>query len=254
MGLGIRNFVRSWWGPLAVIAASVLPVPARALQAAATPQVPFVVGEELVYRATFAGVRAGTARMRVDTIEVIRGRRAYHFVFTIDGGILFRMHDRYDSWIDVETLSSLRHIQNISEGLYKRNTTFEIWPERCEYQKNDEPVLPSVCHPLDDGSFIYAVRTAGLRADETQTNNRYFRPDRNPVVLTGLGVDTVTVGAGTFISIVVRPTIKTGGLFAENTGARVWFSDDANRYPVKVSTKFAKFSVTLSLESVVRPD
>ena len=109
-------------------------------------------------------------------------------------------------------------------------------------------------HPLDDGSFIYAVRIAGVRPGETRSDDRYFRPDRNPVVLTGLGLDTVNVGAGTFVTTVVRPSIKTGGLFAENSDARVWFSDDANRYPVKVKTKFARFSLTLTLDSVVRPD
>ena len=35
---------------------------------------------------------------------------------------------RYDSWIDVQTLSSLRHRQDISEVRYKRKTTYEIYP------------------------------------------------------------------------------------------------------------------------------
>jgi hypothetical protein len=240
---------------LVLIAALALPVPARAWQSATPAPVPFAVGEELVYRASFGGIPAGKARMRVDTIEIVRGRPAYHVTFTVDGGILlFRVHDRYESWIDVETLSSLRHIQRISEGGYHRTTTFEIWPERCEYQKNAEPLQPSVSNPLDDGSFIYAVRVAGVRAGTTQSHDRYFRPDRNPVVLTGLGMDTITVGAGTFVTTVVRPTIKTGGLFAENIGARVWFSDDAKRYPVQVRTKFTKFTITLKLDSIVRRD
>src|SRR5215208_7821137 len=72
--------------------------------------VPYSVGEELTYRASFGGIPAGTARMRVDGIEAVRGRQAYHVVFTIDGGVpFFRVHDRYDSWIDVQTLASLRH-------------------------------------------------------------------------------------------------------------------------------------------------
>src|ERR1700716_158923 len=123
--------------------------------------VPFAVGEELVYRATFGGLPAGTARMRLDGIEFIRGRPAYHVVFAIDGGILlFRVHDRYERWIDVETLASLRHLKQISEGRYKRSTTYEIYPERAEYREGNEPIQPSVSHPLDDGSFIYAARVA----------------------------------------------------------------------------------------------
>ena len=154
--------------------------------------VPFAVGEELVYRATFGGIPAGKARMRVDGIEMVRGRPAYHVIFTVDGGVpLFRVHDRYESWIDVETLASLRHHQQISEGRYRRTTTYEIYPERAEYQKQGDSVRASVSNPLDDGSFIYAVRAAGVRVGETRRDDRYFRPDRNPVVLTGVRQDTV---------------------------------------------------------------
>jgi hypothetical protein len=225
--------------------------PATAAQMTSIAAVPFTVGEELVFHATFGVLPAGTARMRVEGIDSVRGRAAYHVVFAIDGGIpFFRVHDRYESWIDIETLSSLRHRQHISEGRYKRNTTYEIFPERAEFQKDSEPVQASVANPLDDGSFIYAVRVAGIRVGETRRDDRYFRPDRNPVVLTGLREDTVTVGAGTFVTTVVRPTIKTGGIFSENGEAQVWFTNDERRLPVMLKTKFAKFSLTLALQSV----
>src|SRR4051812_22197253 len=51
--------------------------------------VPFAVGEELVYHATLGGLPAGTARMRVEGIDTVRGRLAYHVVFSVDGGIPF---------------------------------------------------------------------------------------------------------------------------------------------------------------------
>jgi hypothetical protein len=224
---------------------------ATATSAVSVAPVPFTVGEELIFRATFGVLHAGTARMRVDNIETIRGRQAYHLVFLIDGGIpFFRVHDRYESWIDVQTLSSLRHVQQISEGRYHRNTTYEIFPERAEFQKDDEAPQPSVPDPLDDGSFIYAVRAAGIRVGETRRDDRYFRPDRNPVVLTGLREDTVTVGAGTFPTTVVRPTIKTGGLFSANGDAQVWFTNDERRLPVLLKTHFSKFTLTLNLQSV----
>ena len=215
--------------------------------------VPFAVGEELVYRATFGGIPAGSARMRVDGIEIVRGRPAYHVVFSVDGGIpLFRVHDRFESWIDVETLASVRHRQQISEGRYKRTTSYEIYPERAEYQKHGDSVRASVSNPLDDGSFIYAVRAAGVQVGETRRDNRYFRPDRNPVVLTGVRSETVEVGAGKFATTVVRPTIRTSGIFSEDGQAQVWFTDDDRRYPVQVKAKFAKFSLTLTLQSIER--
>ena len=242
----------------AALAPAVLAAQAPALSAAppltavaARAVVPYGVGEILTYKAHFGRIPAGTARMHVKGIEMIRGRPAYHVVFTIDGGVpLFRVHDRYDSWIDVETLASLRHHQQISEGRYKRVTQYEIYPERGTYEMGDS-VYTSVTQPLDDGSFIYAIRGARIRVGETRRDDRYFRPDRNPVVLTGLRQEAVRVGAGVFPATVVRPSIKANGIFSENGDAQIWFSEDAKRYPLLIKSKFAKFSLTLTLQSVV---
>ena len=213
--------------------------------------VPYGVGEILTYKAHFGRIPAGPARMHVAGIENVRGRPAYHVVFTIDGGVpFFRVHDRYDSWIDVQTLASLRHRQQISEGGYKRTTQYEIYPERGTYEMGDS-TYASVSQPLDDGSFIYAIRGARIRVGETRRDDRYFRPDRNPVVLTGLRQEAVRVGAGVFPATVVRPSIKANGIFSENGDAQIWFSEDARRYPLLIKSKFAKFSLTLSLHSVV---
>ena len=238
---------------LATSAMFVLPLASGAQESRAA--VPFVVGEELTYRATFGKIRAGTARMRVDCIDIVRGRPAYHVVFTVDGGIpFFRVHDRYESWIDVETLSSVRHCQEISEGRYRRTTTYEIYPERSAYQKNNDSLVASVSNPLDDGSFIYAVRTAAIEVGETRREDRYFRPDRNPVVLTGLRRETVSVPAGKYSAVVVAPSIRTKGMFAEGGEAQVWFSDDERRIPVQVKSKFGGISITLALQSVTLGD
>src|SRR5262249_46349063 len=147
---------------------------------------PFSVGEELVFKAQFGLIPAGTARMRVEGIDTVRGRAAYHITFKLDGGIIgFRIRDRYESWMDVETLSSLRHRQEISEGRYHRTTVYEIYPELAKYKKNDDSLETSVEHPLDDGSFVYAVRAMTIAVGDTLKLDQYFRPDRNPVVLIG---------------------------------------------------------------------
>jgi hypothetical protein len=247
----LSTTTRGGWRALLALAAVVISTFALpgVLRAQTAAPVPFTVGEEMVYKASFGVFPAGTARMRVDGIETVRDRQAYHLVFTIDGGIPgFRIHDRYDSWVDVETLSSLRHRQEISEGRYTRNTTYEIYPERAQYQKNDEPMQQSVDNPLDDGSFVYAVRTIPLQVGETARLDRYFRPDRNPVTLTGLRTESVRVGAGTFDAIVVSPSIKANGLFSENGNAEIWFTDDERRLPVKIKSKFAKVSLTFAMQ------
>ena len=236
----------------ALMGVAALVASASSAGAQGSARLPFTVGEELTYRATFARIPAGTARMKVAGIDTVRGHAAYHLSFTIDGGIIgFRVHDQYESWIDTASLSSLRFVQRISEGRYHRTSTYEIFPDRAVYTKNGGPAEASVHDPLDDGSFIYAVRALGVRVGDTARYDRYFRPDRNPVVLTGLRRDTVTVGAGTYAAVVLRPTIRTTGIFSEGGDAQIWVSDDAARYPVQIRSHFARFSLALTLERVV---
>ncbi|MGH9887891.1 MAG: DUF3108 domain-containing protein, partial [bacterium] len=132
-----------------------------------------------------------------------------------------------------------------------RNTTYEIYPELAKYRKNSDSLETSVENPLDDGSFVYAVRAMAIHVGDTLRVNRYFRPDRNPVVLIGARRESTRVGAGTFPSLVIQPTIKANGIFSEGGEAEIWFSDDARRLPVRIKTRFAKFSLNLSLESFV---
>jgi hypothetical protein len=59
----------------------------------------------------------------------------------------------------------------------------------------------------------------------------------------------VTVPAGTFNTIVVKPLIRTSGLFSEGGEAEVYYSDDARRMIVMVRTKFSIANMTMQLES-----
>src|SRR5205823_3245254 len=102
---GVHMSARRFLVHTAIVTAALTPSLGAAQR---TDRVPFNVGEELTYRATFSHLPVGTARMRVAGVDTVRGRAAYHLVFTIDGGIPgFRVHDRYESWVDTTTHASL---------------------------------------------------------------------------------------------------------------------------------------------------
>jgi Protein of unknown function (DUF3108) len=245
------------------IAASLLVPVISPAQAPAAPgpasshsaRVPFGVGEALTYDVAFGFIHVGTARMEITEIVAIRGRPAYHAVFTVTGGIPgFRVDDRYDSWMDTATLASLKHIQRISEGSYHRQSTFEMFPERATYTENGGPEQPSVNDPLDDGSFFYFVRTVSLELGTAREFPRYFKPDRNPVVLLATKVERVDVPLGQIDAIAITPTIKAGGVFGKGGSAQVWLSNDARRFMVQMKSKVNVIgSLTLELKAYVPP-
>ena len=207
---------------------------------------PFRVGEQLRYQVRYGRIPVGHATMSVVGVEDVRGRPSYHVTFAIDGGLSgLQVHDRYESWLDTATLASRRHVQEIREVRYRRSTRYEIYPEEQRYRENDEDSLrTSVALPLDEGSFVYFMRTVRVPVGQTREFHQYFKPDRNPVVIRALRRDTVEVPSGRYPTVVVRPQIPARGIFAEGGEAELWFSDDAERVLVQLKTKFAGFSLS----------
>jgi hypothetical protein len=219
------------------------------VEPSATSARPFRVGERLTYQVKYGRIPVGHATMTVVGVEDVRGRPSYHVSFTIDGGLPgLQVHDRYESWLDTATLASRRHVQEIREVRYRRSTRYEIYPEEQRYRENDEDSLrTSVALPLDEGSFVYFMRTVRVPVGQTREFHQYFKPDRNPVIIRALRRDTVEVPSGRYPTVVVRPSIQARGIFAEGGQAELWLSDDADRVLVQMKSRFAGFSLSLLL-------
>ena len=199
---------------------------------------PFAVGEQLDYMVAVGGAKVGTGKMELLGIEDVRGEDTYHARFAVEGGFLmFKVNDVLESWFDTETLSSRRFIQNIHEVSYKKNRYYDIYPERGVLHQKGYDEMPTVEKPLDDASFLYFVRTVPLEVGKTYTFNRYFRPDRNPVVVKVLRKEKIEVPAGTFNTVVIQPIIKSQGIFAEGGEAQMWLTDDDRHMMVQFKAK-----------------
>jgi hypothetical protein len=227
-------------------AAAKSPAPAR-------PPLPYAAGERLAYDVKFSSIDVGDAVMEVLGLENVRGRQALHIRFTVKGGtLLYKVNDRYESWIDTTSLVSLRHWQQIDEGSYERERRYEIMPEIGVYKENDKPSQPTVAQPLDDGSFFYFLRTIPLEVGKTYTFDRYFKPDRNPVTLTVVRRERIKVPAGTFDAIVLHPTIKAKGIFGEGGQAEIWLADDSSKIMLQMKSKLKIGSLNLYLKQIRR--
>jgi len=234
------------------LVAGVLVVPriAEAQSDTLTHSKALVVGERLEYDVKFGPIKVGRASMEVMDVEEVRGRRAWHTRFQVTGGTLFfHVNDVLESWIDVETFSSLRFRQQLSEGSRDRLYEYEIYPERAAYVERNKGERPSVSHPLDDGSFLYFIRTIPIELGARYEFQRYFMPDRNPVRLEVLGRDTVEVPAGRFDALVIRPVIKAKGIFSEDGRAQIWISNDADHLLLRMTSHLKFGSLSLHLKS-----
>lgn len=216
---------------------------------------PFSVGERLTYAVRVGPIGRGNAVAEIRSLDTLRGRPVYHSVFTIQGSLLFfRVDDAYDSWFDPRSLVSLRYHQKIDQGPYERNRTYEIFPDRGIYLEPDRTERATVERPLDDGAFLYFLRTIPLKVGKTYTFNRYFKPDRNPVTVTVVRRERVRVPAGEFDAVVLEPRIKAKGIFAEKARAEVWIRNDDTRVVLQMRTHMPFGTVLFQLRSIEKAE
>jgi len=213
--------------------------------------VPFGPGEEVRYRIKIGVLSIGEAFMRIPRIDTIRGVPAYAIEWTIDGGIPgFRIRDRFFSWVDTRTLSSLRFRKETHNGTRRRELDFLRAEGRWRRLDVDSAGILPTSLPLDDVSFVYFARTLALEPGTTHRIDRFYEAGGNPIVLNVLRRDRRKVAAGDFETIVIRPVIETTRLFAADSKGEIHVSDDDRRLIVYMKADLPLVNLTFHLEEI----
>ncbi len=215
---------------------------------------PFGPGEHMVYKVKIGIFSVGEGAMTIDALDTVRGHLSYRATMTIRGGLgPADVNDMSTTWFSVRNLVSRRFVQNLHEVNYRSYRHYELYPDSLLWRRmdNDKSGPLASALPLDDISFVYFVRTLPLKVGQTYTFSRYFKANGNPVVIKVLRKEVRKEPAGTFHTIVVRPIIKTSGLFGEGGKAELYFTDDARRILVYMHSDIPHFpgSLTLHLKS-----
>jgi len=210
----------------------------------------FPIGETMVFEGRFGLLRLGKATMTVVGTDTVRGDSTTHLRWIINANALglIRLDDQFDSWVGTTDFLSRRFTQRFDEFGRHRETAYEIFPDSGLYTSLEaDTAMEASPEPLDETAFFYYVRTLDLEPGKMYQFDRYFRPDRNPVIIEVLARDTIDVPAGRFNTIVVKPIIQGGGIFKESSDGRMWISDDSRRLIVQMKSKFGFGTVTLRL-------
>ncbi len=257
---GVRRSLRAMRAPRLMAAAVRVFLVAGALGAASaatasaqssatpTPSLPFRIGEYHEYDLKFGVISVGSGSLSVTGPDTLRGRETLRLRYEIKGGIpFFRVHDVMESWFDPRKMRSLRFTQDLSEGPKRYSRFYDFFPDEAIVLERGKPRAETVSEPLDDASFIFYVRTLHLEVGQTLSFSRYFRPNANPVTIQVLRRETITVPAGTFSTLVIKPIIRTSGIFSEGGQAELWFSDDSTRTLIQMKAKLSFGSINLYL-------
>lgn len=208
------------------------------------PNTAFGFGEKLTFNLGYKIVTAGQAVMSIaESPATISGRPCYDISFTVQTTAsfdkVFKVRDRYKTYIDVDGLMPWRFEQTVREGKYSRDFAANI-DQRTNQAKTTEgsfKVSPFVHDILSAFYYTRAMNLGTMKKGASFTLKNFYGKQTHDLRVKVLGKERVTVDAGTFDCVIVEPLVKEGGLFKSEGRIIVWLTDDERKVPVKVSAK-----------------
>ena len=234
---------------------SLLQAPAPA-PAPSPPPYPFAVGETLSYSAKLGMLTLGSGTLEVAPMDTVRGQEAFRFRFRLRGkNMFYSLDDVLESWVRAHDFTSLRFVQDFVENEKPKQRAFEIFPDSGFYrERGRDTTFATVADPLDDAAFFYFVRVTPLELGRKYVFERYFKKDKNPVTIEVVKREKMELPDGREVQcLVLHPVIDTKGLFSKRSDTRIWLTDDAQRLPVQIRSKFPFGTITLRLKELTVP-
>jgi len=213
---------------------------------------PFRVGETLNYIAKFNFIPAGTATLKVVSLDTVNNIPSFHIQYSARTGSLadklFKIRDQVDSWIDEKGLFIHCQVKTIRQGNYRKYSNTKLfYADSFAIVNNDSiPISGTVFDPY---SLFYYLRTIPLILGETLNMITFDNGSLTDFQLRVDKRESLSGPAGTFKCLVINP-FKDGKTLLKNEGAMtIWFSDDARRIPVQILVKLKYGTMKLKLKS-----
>lgn len=218
--------------------------------------VAFPIPEHLEFELTFAGVTAGKAVQ-----EVSRSGEEVHLLSTARSAdwlkYLFPVEDRIESILRPDPSQSslgvpVLYRERIREGKTRRQKDLEfnrraLTVTAKDLIRNKVATAPISKRTFDPLSCFFYIRSIPLTVG-TSTFIDIF--DGKKLWNTEVQIvrrETIKIPLGTFKTILVKPLLKSEGIFARTGDMHIWITDDERRIPIRMKSKVVVGSISVTL-------
>ncbi len=217
---------------------------------------PLQIPEKLTYDLTWTGIKAGTASLELtsegDALRIISTARSAEWI-----SVFYTVEDRVESILSRNSpLSQLgqptRYRLRIREGRNRKDK--EVVFDRdnnkaryVDYLKNEKKEYDIPLSAFDPISSFYYLRLMKLVVGESVYLTVFDSKKVWKVEVQVLRKEKVTIPSGTFDTVVVKPLMKSEGIFYRKGEIYIWLTDDNRHIPVKMRTKVPVGSITATL-------
>ena len=213
-------------------------------------------GEQLKFKVYYnlsaLWVGAGEASFTTKS-ETLNGHNVFHI--TGSGSTypsydwIFKVRDKYETYLDVNTLMPLKFVRNVDEGdtKFSNNVTFNQQQHKAYSNKKTFDIPNCVQDVL---SAIYYARNIDYEQYKTGSKIPFsmFLDDKvYNLYIRYAGKQTIKTKYGTFKAIKITPLLIKGTIFKGGEDMVVWISDDKNHIPLRVHSPILVGSVKVDM-------
>ncbi len=199
-------------------------------------------------------VSAGEATFTTN-IERYNGKTVYHFIGEgksypfFDN--FFKVRDRYESYVDTNTLLPMKFIRNVNEGGHKiyNNVTFN---QTANTAVSTNGVFKITDCMQDVVSSMYYARN--INFDKYKPGDKipfdmYLDDEIYHLYIRYMGREKIKTKYGKFKAIKFKPLLVKGTMFEGGEKMLAWISDDPNHLLLRVESPISVGSVVVDMMS-----
>lgn len=213
-------------------------------------------GEQLNYIVFYsvagAYIEAGSADFS-NKVEQLNGKPVFHITSTGRSNAsydwMFKVRDRYESWIDTTNMLSVKFSRQVQEGKTKKKENISFNRSSNTVTSDSGTVKASPC--LQDVlSAIYYSRNIDF--DKYKEGDKipfqiYLENETHELYIRYLGKETVKTRFGKYNAIKFKPLLVAGTIFSGGEKMTVWVTDDARHIPVRIESSILIGSIKVDL-------
>lgn len=216
----------------------------------------FQVPETLIYTLTLTGVKAGEASLEIkdtsDGIIITSTAKSAKWI-----SVFYTVNNRVESRLSKDMPNQsirqpLSYKLNLREG--RRRSSKEVIFDRnklkafyTDYLKNEKREFEIPAFIFDPLSSFYYLRKMNLEVGKPVYVTVFDSKKVWNVEVQVLKKERVKIPAGTFDTIVIKPRMKSEGIFSRKGDMLIWLTDDERKIPVRMKTKIRVGSVIANL-------
>jgi hypothetical protein len=165
--------------------------------------------------------------------------------------VLYKVRNRYETYVDEKTLQPFLYAENRHESNYKHvdNVTFNHIDDKITAAKGVYPFKGKVFDFLSAYYFSRSIDVSKVRIGQTFNLDYFLEDGVHTLSITYVGKEKIKSELGTFNCLKFNPTIIPGRVFKKTSKLYLWITDDGNRIPVKAYVELVVGSVTMDLMS-----